>query len=150
MPTWHKVHCFTAIALLGVCPGPALLAESDMQGPEEALVSLQEPAGFDVGFRLQHDQRAIHLGGAEAGIATDPEIDVFRIVARAGGNPVPFLHLFGEAGWSEAEVNFEDEGDGGVTWGVGLQSIIVEHVIEASPVVGTQPRLVTNAVYFPH
>ena len=96
------------------CLRDALLAESDMQGPEEALVSLQEPAGFNVGFRLQHDQRAIHLGGAEAGIATDPEIDVFRIVARAGGNPVPFLHLFGEAGWSEAEVNFEDEGDGGV------------------------------------
>ena len=124
-------------AVVAACTAGVAQAESDMQGPEKAVISLDNPRGMGVGVRFQWDQR--HLDVEELSTvegAADPDMDLFRVLTRLGGNPVPFLHLYGDAGWSVAQFSFDDDAEGDFTWGIGAQAILLEHVIASSPVVG--------------
>ena len=103
--------------------------------PDEAAFTLHESPGIGLGARFQFEQREFKLKDPIQGASDRFDADIAQFYMRAGGNPVSFLHLIGEAGYSSIDLDFGD-GDGGFSWGLGFQADLLDRVLETSPVVG--------------
>jgi len=131
----NKTLFFPACLLLFLIPPASTPAQNDMRGPDEAAFTLQESPGIGLGARFQFEQREFKLKDPNQGISDRFDADIAQFYMRAGGNPVSFLHLIGEAGYSSIDLDFGD-GDGGFSWGLGFQADLLDRVLETSPVVG--------------
>ncbi len=108
-----------------LAPAPA----QKLEATDQALLRLDRPAGAQVGARLE-------VGMREFKFADDLlKVDLTHVLARAGGNPLPFLNCWGEAGWVRAEMDPDETGEGGLEWALGADAKLVEWVLDASPVI---------------
>lgn len=94
-----------------------------------ALVESTVGQGWTAGLRLDLARREFLSEGDIL------DVDVLRRTAQFGVCLVAPIHVFVEAGWSQAELP-QNEGEGGFTWAYGVDVAIWEHVLQRSPVLG--------------
>ncbi len=94
-----------------------------------ALVESTVGQGWTAGVRLDMARREFLSEGDIL------DVDVLRRTAQFGVSLIAPIHVFVEAGWSEAELP-QNEGEGGFTWACGVDLAIWEHILQRSPVLG--------------
>jgi hypothetical protein len=131
----NKYSFLPVSLILTLLHSPPSMAQNAMRGPDEAAFTVHDSPGIGLGARFQFEQREFKLNGQPEGVNNRFDADIAQFYGRAGGNPVPFLHLIGEAGYSSIDLDTAD-GDGGFSWALGFQADILDRVLESSPVVG--------------
>ena len=96
-----------------------------------SLIRAEMVSGWSLGVRLQADHRQFVSDALPDRI----DVDLRRLVLRAGVNPLAWAHVYGELGSATADMDTED-GEAGLCWAGGLRLRLVEQVYEASPVYG--------------
>ena len=94
-----------------------------------ALLATESALPIDTTFTVESGSREF--------VAADQalDVDILRIMGRAGLQVLPWLYLDAGAGWALAESNYE-KGEGGLAWLVGTRLALIEQVIASSPVAG--------------
>ena len=112
---------------------PGTAAAGEMGPTTQPLVRL-EGDGWNLGGRLEMGRRSLRTGEELL------KLDTRSLVFRAGARPLPFLHVWGQAGVAEAD-RLDADGSAGLAWAVGAGAALFEYVIKESPVVGVQESI---------
>ena len=119
--------------LIVCCAACGASAQGRMGQPAEALVTLERSPGWTVGIRHQIGRRDFRAD------STDLDVDIVHTVGKLGYSVLPFLRAEVEVGYCRAEqVEMGIDGERGVEWSGRVCANLLEHVLQASPVVGKQ------------
>jgi len=123
------VRTCMCIFVLATCAKRDALAQGKLRVPSEPLIRLSKPTGWTAGIRGQQESRKFRTGGELL------ETDISRVVGRLGYSFSPSVQGILELGWLRAEQKHQ-KGEGGLDIGLGLNTYLLEYVINESPVVG--------------
>ncbi len=131
-----KPACLAAsLALLSLAIAtPRAAADGAITPTTQPLLTVADARGHSLGLRYQMDRREFDADGSLL------DVDITHVLARAGGNILPYLQLAGEIGVCEAD-NQGTSGDSGLEWAVILSGNLLEHEINRSVVMESKESL---------
>jgi len=133
-----KTHLsYVALLLISLTGGAGVslpVSADQMLATESALVRVVEEPGWNMGARLHFDRRQYDTDAARV------DTDIRQLVARLGIRLAPSLHVWGDLGAAEADVE-SNRGGAGLVWGIGAGLSVFEYAMQASPVVGSKELL---------
>lgn len=114
--------------------GGSAVRANELQGTTSALWTVEQESGWQAGIRLQIGRREWSIDEESVGM------DIRKVAVRGGVRLAGIAQIWGEVGGSEMEA-LDEQGDGGLLWGVGGALSVFEYVIRQSPVSGRQETL---------
>lgn len=120
------VVCTVGLMALTAVGIPRQTVARDMAGPEESLVTLEDPDGWFVSLAYAASDREVRFGSRVSAV------ELSRLTVGAGLDILPFLTLRAEAGTVGMQVGVI-ESNSGFEWGVGARAAVWDYVIEGSP-----------------
>lgn len=133
-----------AIALTLILSVTAVVAQYPDAPERGALLEIDDHHRGAVGLRADLGKREIVFQDDDA--VTD--LHSRALVIEGAYDPLPWFGARAEIGWIQADLGEEDDGEGGIQWGAGLDLNLVERILSGSPAAPRKRALTLNVLSF--